>query len=399
MHSFFKKLPLYLIIVYPLFGFITFHLTGQQPLFTLIFIILISIFFIFFDKKQLQFPKYLIFYGLFCFIEILSKYFINDLLFAIDANLKRSFFYIFSFFLLLIIENTSFKTTTIKKIEVVLKYLIYTAAVVSIIQFLQPSFLYNAYKREEISDTYILGTRLVSIFDWGDHGYGLGLSLPIMYSLIAPSSFTKKKFPYKITLAAGIVVLLSLTRFAIANFIIALMQYFKNKFSLKKILVLLFGIATIVVIADYIGFDFNYFLYERLSDETYETRFVAIDAFIHEFPKNMYFGTGGVVTESLIDFYGRVTKIHNGYLAILYFYGLVGGLFYYSFIILLIKRIYRVAKISNFWGAFFGILCFLFSNLTVDINHFLVSGLILMVLFNKYYYDSIKTNNRLLQNE
>lgn len=392
----FKILPFYILLLYPILGYLTWTLTNSQPAFLLFIFVLVSLPFTFPKTKKINFPNYLKFFGLFVLTELISKYLVNNTQLAIDVNLKKSFYYFLSFILLLIVENINFDAVFIKRSIIIFKYLIIFAAVVSIIQYFNQNFLIN-HIRKELLEENIVGyrRRIPSIFTWGDHGYSIGLGVPIIYSLLAVAYSNRKRTLFWLSISTGIVILLLQSRYAMVNYLIVLSWTYRKYFSIKRIglgigIIVAFFISLILVI-DVLGFDLKYYFQERVRSETYQTRITAYYAFEDQFPKNPIWGTGGLVTADLIKFYRTRTRIHNGYLAILYYYGIIGGIFYFSFLILLVKRLFITAKKSQYWGAFIGIICFLFTNLTLDLNHFLEPGLIFLMIMNRYYGDKIET--------
>lgn len=83
---------------------------------------------------------------------------------------------------------------------------------------------------------------------------------------------------------------------------------------------------------------------------------------------------------------GRSSQIHVGYLKLFYYYGLVGGILYLTFLGLLLKRMWGIGKVSSYWGGFFAFLAFAIANLTLvkfDLFHY---GLLLAILFSNFFY-------------
>lgn len=392
-------LPFYMLLLYPIFGYLTWTLTNSQPFFLLFAFVLVSFVFTFTKTKKTYFPSYLKFFGLFVIVELMSKYLVHNTGLAINVNLKKSSFYVLSFILLLIVENTNFSSVFIKKSINIFSWLIIIAALVSAIQYFYPNFLINNI-RQELSDVQTAGfqRRIGSIFTWGDHGYSIGLGVPIIFSILAAAYYNRKRALFLLSVTTGIVILLVQSRYAMVNYLIVLIWVYRKYFTIKRIgvgigIIVAFTLSFILFI-EIIGFDLQYFYKERVQSQTYQTRIEAFYAFENQFPKNPIWGTGGLVTTDLIKFYRRQTRIHNGYLSILYYYGIIGGIFYFSFLFLLVKKLFITARKSQYWGAFIGILCFLFTNFTLDINHFIEPGLIFMMVMNKYYRDKAKNHSK-----
>jgi hypothetical protein len=387
-----RLFPFYILLFYPIFGYTTWTLWDRQPFYYLCPLIVVSLIFTIFEEEHFHLPLYLKFFGLFVVVELISKYFIHNTALTFDVNLKRSFFYVASFLLLLLVENTRFDDDFINRAQKVFAGLIAIAVIVSIVQYFLPNFLVNP-ARIKIIDEPIIGykRRISSIFSWGDHGYGGGLGVPILYLLLGLNFHKNKVVLFVLSVVSGLIILLLQARFGIMNYLIVLVFLYRKYLSIKRIgigiaMVGIF-IVCVILINEFIHFDFNYFVKRRLQSQTYKTRIVAVYAFKNQFPKNPIWGTGGLVTKELKKFYQRDTRIHNGYLAILYYYGIAGGACYFIFLFLLVKRLYRHAVQSGYWGAVVGILCFLFTNFTLDINHFVEPALIFMFILSKHHYD------------
>jgi hypothetical protein len=124
------------------------------------------------------------------------------------------------------------------------------------------------------------------------------------------------------------------------------------------------------------------------------TRILAFKVFAELFPKNPFFGKGYIHSfgkEGSSDYdlvralAQRSSQIHVGYLSLFYYYGLVGGILYVSFLILLTKKLYNDAKFTGYWGPFIGWTMFLVTNLIgVSLDIFRM-GIVLVLVVNQYY--------------
>jgi len=81
---------------------------------------------------------------------------------------------------------------------------------------------------------------------------------------------------------------------------------------------------------------------------------------------------------------GRSSQIHVGYLSLLYYYGIFGGLLYLFFLYRMTLNIYRHSKRADMMGIFYGILGFLLMNLTEVSFDLLTPGILMLLGFNKY---------------
>lgn len=133
------------------------------------------------------------------------------------------------------------------------------------------------------------------------------------------------------------------------------------------------------------------------------TRILAFKLFFEFYPEKPIFGTGGIQTEELIKARaGRTSQIHVGFLSLFYYYGAVGGIFYILFLYHLFKRLHYVARNTRFWGSFFAMMAFVAANMTLVSLDVFKMGVILALVFHKYYesllaystLDSISNKNK-----
>jgi len=191
---------------------------------------------------------------------------------------------------------------------------------------------------------------------------------------------------------------LTSSRWIMLNFIVISSQIIwvsKNKL-LNFLKYLLYGLSIViivVVVAYFSGIDIQKFIDNRLMSNSANTRILAFEVFFKVFPENMFFGTGGVDTaevEMLLR--GRSSQIHVGYLKLFYYYGIIGGTIYLTFLVLLLRRLWRMAKYSNYWGGFFALLGFAVANLTLVRLHLFYFGLILGIIYSRYYFNLERNN-------
>ena len=123
------------------------------------------------------------------------------------------------------------------------------------------------------------------------------------------------------------------------------------------------------------------------------TRLLAFDVFGHLYVENAIFGKGklhdfegkGKDYELVRALQGKSSQIHVGYLSLLYYYGLVGGLLFVGFLVFMTVSLYQSAKIHQHWGPFFGFIQFLLTNATGVWLHIYFMGYILCFMFDRYY--------------
>ena len=141
------------------------------------------------------------------------------------------------------------------------------------------------------------------------------------------------------------------------------------------------------------GYNLQTFYRERLFSEgsiNENTRYKAIFNFAHFFPQKPIFGTGVHLTEEIKEASESIgsSQIHVGYLSHLVSYGIFGSILLFTFWFLLARRLYRNAKLTNYWGAFFAFLIYFWAQTTLVNYSIFFTGLIFAFVFDKYYLDN-----------
>ena len=406
-----RKITYFLLIsmlFWPLMSYITFGLLGLRSIsFYYTFIaIFYGILFIF-HKKKIKVPKELYYLIFFIIFEFVWAFFNGDI---IRRGIIAVLFdnpSIATFFIVLIIYNTRFSDRFFKKAIFIFKITIILAAIVSIIQFFFPRFL-NAYilyrENFDFFKRGIYQQPRTSIFGYIDLN-SLGLSFMSIVALISGYLLYIKKRIFLIFLfLGGLTAFLSNARYVMVAFIIISIQYifykkvfFKGAFK-YAILVLVLLLALYGVFS-YLGYDYEAWFNNRLFAEgsiKETTRFKAIGNFLILFPKYYLVGNGGKIYSDEIVSLSRAvgsSHIHVGYLSHLVSYGIVGCFFLYGFWFILVKKLYRKAKQTNYWGSFFAFLTFLWAFATFSYSSIFFYGLIFALVFDKYYSDIYISNS------
>jgi hypothetical protein len=281
------------------------------------------------------------------------------------------------------------------------------ASVVSIIQIGQPLFFRNGdwlygygsiEKYEEyvsqlgpgydLAVTHVKEGYRFSIYSWTTE-ISVGLDALAIFSILWGIKSLSRIKKVLLLISAGFISILSSSRWIILNFFVVFSQrIFRSSKPLAFGLVLIPAmVATVFVViwgAQYFGFDYNQFLQERLLSKSAGTRFYAFEVFGRVYPHHPIFGTGGEDTgEMLRLIQGKTSQIHVGWLKLLYYYGLIGGLIYLAFIISILKHLYSLARESRYWGSFFAILAFVIANFTLVELSIYYHGLLLAILFSR----------------
>ena len=85
--------------------------------------------------------------------------------------------------------------------------------------------------------------------------------------------------------------------------------------------------------------------------------------------------------------HGRSSQIHVGFLSLLYYWGIIGTILYSLFLYYLLKKLYRISKVTKNWGPFFGWEGLVLANLTLVYLGPDQSGLYLSLVVVKYLHD------------
>jgi len=370
------KLPKSIIHLYTFFGLI------------------IGIIFVLRRKKKYipKFTWFLFFYAIYRFIW---------LQFA-DVNYHPLTFFYYSiynfatFFLIIIIYNTRFSDKFIQNSIKIIKVTVILAVIASIMQVFNNRFL-NAWQFDMNENIYLF--RRTSIFGYVNPN-ALGLSyIPLAAVFIGYLLRLKHKSYILFTILIGITAFLSNTRYVMIDFVILTIQYlvfYKIKFkSVFRYVLLVFGAGLILYFTlAYLGYDFKEFYENRLfaeGDITETSRYKAIDNFLYFFPQKPVFGTGVHLTDEIKKASNLIgsSQIHVGYLSHLVSYGLVGSFLLFGFWFTLARYLYKNAKKTNYWGAFFAYLIFFFAQATLVYSSIFFTGLIFALIFDKYFQDKL----------
>ncbi len=399
------KLMLYMLLLTPFLGYaysIWFGLPKTITHFLTFFSVGIGLIFLL-KKKHTYIPIWAKFLLIFALYELIWSLIIGS-----DKHFLTVIFYQIRdfavFFLIIIIYSTSFSDKFINRSIVIMKLIVILAALVSVLQVFNTELLNpQAYAGEDSGIEENMYTfRRVSIFGFVHPG-ALGLAfVPLLSVLVGYLLYTNNKY-YIFYLFLGIIVaFLSNTRFIIIGSIIITLQivaYNKSRIRGYTRYFIFFGILMLFALTtlDYLGYDFKEWFKQRLMVEggiQGTTRYKAIANFFRFFPQKPIFGTG-TMTEEIREASRAVgsSQIHVGYLAMLVYYGLVGCFFLFGSWFLLIKRLYKTARKTNYWGSFFGFLTFLWSFATMNLAFILFSGIIFSMVFDKYFADRGRSNN------
>jgi len=428
-----KNLFLLFLLAFPIFAYVVSNQMGMDPSNILGLICLSYLLFrlcqIYKTGSNLVMPLYVVLFGFFTGYVLLNDMFVSNRLEERGIKYFYSNSIWLTFIAFIIVENIHFSFGSLKFAKRILEFTLILASVVSIIQISNPLFFINdelfvqglsvdrmaEYYRNVphaklgtngeagYVDRFLKGYRL-SIFSYID-GMSVGMDTIAIFSILVawrPINSIKRGV---FTLSAAIVSFLSSARWMMLNFFVVASDFIwsgKNKlanfiyFVFSSIVVLMI----LCLIANFMGFDVKQFISERLLSDSAGTRILAFEVFFEVFPDNPIFGTGGADTEKMLRLVaGKSSQIHVGFLKLFYYYGLVGGLLYLSFMVAFLIRLRIMAKHSGYWGGFLAILTFFIANLTLfELSLFYYGPLLAIIFANHFYFNKMENKDTLIMN-
>lgn len=391
-----------LFIFSPLLYFLFIISTGLT--FTIVlrfFSIFVGLIFILKYSAKLNFPNYLYFIIIFFIYRLLWLYFGED---QVQISLFKYFFRsneLATFFILLIVINTVYTQKFIKITVLFFKIIVIFSAIVSIVQVVQPDFLNIRYYQNtddwNLASQYdIYRVRRTSIFGFnGPNALGLSF-IPLLSVLIGHMLMMRERNIWFFLILGGIVAGLSNTRYVMVGFLIVLVQILvasrmKLTGAFKYSIISIFSIIAVYYTITLLGYKIFDWIDTRLLVEgslTETSRYKSLSTFNMFFPQNPLFGTGHM-TDAIISASMAIgsSHIHVGYLSHLVVYGIIGCFFLFGYWFMITRSFFINAKRTNYWGAFFGMLIFLWSFATMSESSIFFQGLIFAFVFDKYYHD------------
>lgn len=363
-------------------------------------------------NKPVRFPKYLLFYLFFILYVFYADLIMLDKPFKISYLSSNKLIGGFNF--MLIIENLYIPKKHYNFIINISKKILVIAFLVILYQQVINS---NFFMRQGLTDDKAIAgdnvNRLYSIYSWIGHILSCGLSFVPIFIIVTEELDKKKKKIVFWLIMGTIFAFLTKQRWLMLNFSFVFFLFFINykyKFRrfIKYLLIVPVIIFTSFIVLDYVGVNAKGIVEERilesdkkdLSKKTASTRLLAFEAFNKFYWDNPITGIGnikygmGSTEHSKQDYKlkqflkGRSSQIHVGYLSLLYMYGLIGAIFFLSFLYLFIKSLYINAKMTNYWGPFLAFLGFAVGNL-IDVNFQVFEmGLIIALFANKFHYQN-----------
>jgi O-Antigen ligase len=392
-----KLLKSFLLFLFPFFPLVAWaaHFVNERPVRFYLDLVLIPLAAYFLVNSGKRLPKYLLFFGLFTVYHIVSSFLTN----TIPADQNKVFFIIadvnvFALSLFVIIENTEPDDIFLKLMTRNVFIIVVISFLVSLVQMKNPAFFFNTAfdVNDYVGEDDI---RITSIYSWVTLNSG-GITFPILIAILLNYYKTGTRDFFIIVLCGIVVMFLSKARYAMISTIIAFSQlFFTGRASFKKALSLILVFAVtgylIVFAAGEMGYNIQEVIANRILEKDSEmgsakARVTSFEVFLKKFPENPLFGVGPETKEDVKQLLGDdAPLIHVGYLSYLYFYGLAGCFFLFATLFYLLKDSWAVGKKFNFWGSFYGMITFCVANMTLVYFGFSEVGIVLIVIYNRYY--------------
>jgi len=370
------------------------------------------------NSSTIKFPRYLVFYLLFIFYIFFSDFYLLNRGFKITFLFSN--FLIGGFNMMFIIENLVIPKKYYRDLIKISKGVLLVAFLVIIVQqIFNKNFFVNTKYIDILSVTTSSKDRLPSIYSWVS-GVTIGFGFVPLFILIIEDLDKRKRKVLFLIILGIIFSFLSRARWIMVNTLLVFLILFINhkdrnlrfiKYSV--IIPVLFGISFFALVLS--GVKMDKIISDRIlesdksniSQKSAGTRILAFYAFNRFFWDNPILGRGnvkygmGATGENNYELgsflRGRSSQMHVGYLALLYRYGLIGGFFFLSFLFLLLKKLYKNAKITGIWAPFLGILGFALANFTLVYFPLFQMGLILVLVANEYYVSRVEMNSIKIQ--
>ena len=383
---------------YPIWGWVFTSFTNKN-IDTYINLLWIPVVLYYLIIKNNKLPKYLLFLIAFTLYHLASVY-LYDLAHA-DENLL---FYILSdtnilaCAILFIIENTNFDERFISIMNRNILVVVIISLAVSVIQIKYPAFFISPdITGNEDNIVYLEQNRNFSIYSWTNINT-LGITFPFLISILL-SVYDLKKPRFLLIVVSGMVVsFLTKARYVMISMIIVFTQLFiSSKITIRNKIISVFVFIISIILLNTFAESYGYSIQQVIDDrilekdsdmESANARLTSYYVFLLKFPENPWFGVGPETRDDVIQLLGgEAPLIHIGYLSYLYFYGIVGFFLLLVSIFFLLREAFFVGQKYLFWGSFYGLLSFCFANATFVYFNFSEMGIILAVIYIKYYND------------
>ena len=343
---------------------------------------------------RIMVPAYLVFFISFTIYHLCSVFY-----FGLLPGNTTTFRFIFSdqnvlaCILFFIIENTNFDETFLKRMNRHILIIVGLSLIVSMIQIKSPMFFYD--RGQDLELNYAEEARNPSIYSWVGLN-SIGVTFPILIAILLNFYNTTSRYFPLVTISGIIVAFLTKARFVMISTIIAFLQLLliRSVPLKKKIYIISFFVAGIFLIigaSQMMGYNINDTINDRILEKgtdmrSAKARMVSYDVFMVKFPEYPYFGVGPKTRNDVVDLLdGSAPIIHVGYLSYLYYYGAVGASLLFLALLCMLWDAWMTGRRNDFWGSFYGLLGFTLANFTFVYFNFSEMGIILAVIYMRYY--------------
>lgn len=345
-----------------------------------------------------RFPKYLIFLMVFTVYHLGSVYYFNLVPPEMTwVSFIRQDINVYACAVFFVIENTKFEGWFYEKMNRNILIIVTVSLLVSLMQIADPTFFLN--KKMDLEMDYTGTGRIFSIYSWNNIN-SLGITFPIMISILLSVIEVKKKTFPLIVISGLVVAFLSKARYIMISTIIAFSQLLlTSTIALKRkvyyVLILFISIVFLIMAADNYGYNIQEVIDERIFEKSNDTemgsamvRISSYYVFLLKFPEHPLLGVGPKTRDDVVQLLGGdAPLIHVGYLSYLYYYGIFGFMLLLISLYYLLRRAWNIGKRFEFWGSFYGLITFCLANATFVYFNFSEMGIILAVIYLKIFED------------
>lgn len=395
------------LVAYVLLDIIKIDFSKTMTMLSFVGLILIILFRT--NDNPIIFPKYAKFYLLFVLYTYFSQFVLLDREFKI--NYLYSNVTVGAFNTMIIIENISIGKKYMSKLLKISKIILFVAFIVILLQqvfdanlFVSPDYIQN-WGGGELTES-----RLPSIYSYMGTLVSTGFGfVPIFLIIVELLGKNEKKNKMLAWILAGVIFsMLTKGRWIMLNaLLVFVLLYFNNRKNLttfyKYIFLIPIFLTSMLIILDSYGLNTVGIVEDRIlesndgdfKNKSASTRVLAVIVFSKLYWDHPILGIGnikyGMAGTGEQDYKlakllgGHSSQIHVGYLSLFYMYGLVGGILFLSFLYLVLKKLYTNAKNTGYYAPFLGVIGFAIANLTLVTFSFFEMGLVLALLFNRFY--------------
>lgn len=343
-------------------------------------------------------PTYLILFICFTIYHLFSVYY-NDLAFIYSRSwftFLLSDFNVRACLILIVAENLVFEEKYFK----ILTQCIFQSIILSLIVSLIQIKYVNFFVSPEITGNddnllYLEQHRNFSIYSWADLN-SLGITFPIFVSLLLGLQNSPKSRNLLVILSGIVVAFLTRARYAMISVMVVLSQLLiSTRIAIRNKIYFLSGIVVAVMlllsIAGRMGFDASEVIEDRILEKNTDmssamARVTSYNVFMLKFPEHPWWGVGPYTRQDVKDLLGdSIPIIHVGYLSYLYYYGIVGSLFFFLSLFFLLRSAWITGRENKSWGSFYGLVSLCVGNTTFVYFNLSEAGIVMAVIFLRYY--------------